>query len=139
MFVANMHVLNGKRNPKLYHKNLLPKQKRFARLTPLIYFYVKSLKSTIMNAPEISFMIEKGETLPIEAQSKFTKRTEIIDSNGISGRIYNFFNLWLRKCQFNQQSGIRQMLCVYDKLGCVWRQCDIRRRMAHPRHLSPLN
>lgn len=60
-----------------------------------------------MNAPEISFMIEKGETLPIEAQSKFTKRIKIIDSNGISGRIYNLFHLWLRECQFNQQSGIR--------------------------------
>lgn len=43
-----------------------------------------------MNAPEISFMIEKGETLPIEAQSKFTKRTEIIDSNGISGCVTTF-------------------------------------------------
>lgn len=55
-------------HPNFTIKNLLPKRKRFVRLTPLIYFYVKSLKSTIMNAPEISFMIEKGETLPIEAQ-----------------------------------------------------------------------
>lgn len=64
-------------HPNFTIKNLLPKRKRFVRLTAIIYFYVQPLNSTIMNTKKLRIKVEMGETLSQEGERQLIALGEV--------------------------------------------------------------